>query len=262
METIVQNTSGAAGLFINIDHPDVLQCRPDTYLYKCVEQRLLKDEGAMRFWVEACAPYIDVPEWGEILTDQTDDHTPYWNNGYFSGADASSLVATLRHWNPQRYVEIGCGNSTKFARWAIQTWGLRTHVTCIDPVPRTQVRHIADNVIEKSLLEVEESFFETLEAGDILFHDGSHLVFNGTDTTKLFLEVLPLIKSGVIVHIHDICLPWEYTRSFDNRGYNEQYMLATLLLFGSGWEVFAPVTYLNRRGLLKSGGVSFWMRKR
>jgi len=104
--------------------------------------------------------------------------------------------------------------------------------------------------------------FRTLESGDILFHDGSHLVFNGTDTTHLFLEILPIVASGVIVHIHDISLPSEYLESFDFRGYNEQYMLAAFLLGGSDWEVLLPLSYLNAINVIGGGGMSFWMRKR
>jgi hypothetical protein len=262
MEQIFQNANGSLALLVPIDHAAVLQCRPADYVYALVEKRILKDEGAIDDWLEVCRPYIDAAEFGEMSFESGDDHAPCWNNGYFSGDDARCLVAMLRCFNPQRYVEIGSGNSTKFARWAIEKWGLQAKITCIDPVPRAVIEHVADEFVQKSLLEVDNEIFESLESGDILFHDGSHIVFNGTDTTKLFLEVLPLIKPGVVVHIHDISLPWENVSSFDNRGYNEQYILATMLLFSTGWEVLAPLWYMHRTGRLRDGGMSFWMRKR
>jgi hypothetical protein len=100
-----------------------------------------------------------------------------------------------------------------------------------------------------------------LKAGDILFHDGSHLTFNGADTVRLFLEILPALQAGVLVHIHDINLPFEYTSDFLRRGYSEQYMLATALLFGTAWQVRLPVAWLHTRGRLAHGGVSFWMER-
>jgi len=262
MEDIVRNSDGAIGLFVPLDHAAVVQSRSSDYHYPLVEKRILEDESSIDSWLEACASFIDPAEFAEIKHERSDDRTPYWGNGYFAGADTPVLVGMLRGFNPRRYVEIGSGNSTKFARWAIDKWGLQTKVTCIDPAPRASVRAIADEFIEESLLDVENGMFESLQRDDILFHDGSHLVFNGADTTKLFLEILPLIKPGVVVHIHDVCLPWEYVSSFDNRGYNEQYLLAALLLFGAGWEVLAPVWYLYRTGRFEHEGTSFWMRKR
>ena len=100
-----------------------------------------------------------------------------------------------------------------------------------------------------------------LEPGDILFHDGSHITLNGTDTVRLFLEILPRLKPGVLVHVHDIMLPREYPDSFFGRGYSEQYMLAATLLFGPDFEVLAPISYISGTMGLDPGGVSFWMRK-
>jgi hypothetical protein len=262
MEDVVRNAQGSLGLFIPIDHSDVVRPRSSQHLYAAVEKRIEDDGRAISAWLEECGHFIEAPEFEQIRAEARDDRAPYWGNGYFAGDDARCLVAMLRHYNPRRYVEIGSGNSTRFARWAIDLWGLRSHVACIDPAPRAHVAHLADAIVEKSLLEVDPGVFAELEGGDILFHDGSHIAFNGTDTTALFLEVLPRIRPGVVFHIHDICLPWEYTEAFDNRGYNEQYLLAAMLLFGSGWEVLAPVTYLQRKGRLKHGGTSFWMRKR
>lgn len=252
---------GQLGVFVPLDHPDVVRCRPQSYLYKRVAQRIEQDRSSIDAWIREAALYFRAAEWGEVPDNAQDETTPYWMNGFFSGADARALVAMLRIYQPRRYVEIGSGNSTKFARWAIKKWSLRTRITSIDSAPRAVIRHVADEVIEKSLLDVSPEFFDSLDAGDVLFHDGSHLVFNGTDTVALFLEVLPRIKPGVIFHIHDISLPWEYISAFDNRGYNEQYMLASLLLFSSSWEVLAPLTYLHHRNELDVGGTSFWMRR-
>jgi hypothetical protein len=85
---------------------------------------------------------------------------------------------------------------------------------------------------------------------------------NGTDTVRLFLEILPRLRPGVVIHVHEIALPWEYPTAFDGRGYSEQYMLAAALLFSNAWEILAPVNYLCAAGRLRRGGMSFWMRRR
>ena len=81
--------------------------------------------------------------------------------------------------------------------------------------------------------------FEALAAGDILFIDSSHIAMPGTDVDRLFLDVLPRLAGGTLVHIHDITLPYAYPKIWDWRGYNEQ-LLAGALLQGGGYElVFA-----------------------
>lgn len=206
-----------------------------------------------------------------------DDPTPFWLNSWFPALDAMALTQMLRRHDPQRFVEIGSGLSTKFARRAVQTYGLRTKLASIDPEPRSEVDGLCDRVIRQPLERVDLTLFAGLEAGDILFLDSSHRSFQGSDVTVFFLEILPRLKPGVIVHIHDIYLPDDYLSGHLWRLWNEQYLLATALLFGGGrFEVLFPAWFIGRdpalsaqaKGLLQKGplsgvdlyGASFWMR--
>ena len=101
-----------------------------------------------------------------------------------------------------------------------------------------------------------------MQAGDFLFFDGSHLVVEGSDTQYVFLEVLPRLPKGVIVHIHDVNLPYEYRQFYRRWRYGEQYMLATLLIFSADWKPVLPVYWLEKCGRLPvedDPGASFWM---
>lgn len=223
-------------------------------------------------------------ELGEIQSDLAqiplggfyESSHPFWLNSWFPALDGMALIQMLRQTNPARFVEIGSGISTKFARHAINTYGLRTTLTSIDPQPRTEVDKLCDEVIRKPLESCESSLFESLEAGDVLFLDSSHRSFQNSDVTVFFLEILPRLKPGVIVHIHDIYLPDDYISGHQARWWNEQYMLATALLFGgSTFEILFPCWYVGRdpqllaQALLRKGplnrldlyGCSFWMRK-
>ena len=56
----------------------------------------------------------------------------------------------------------------------------------------------------------------------------------------LYLVVLPQLKPGVRIHIHDIFLPHEYLKEWvidENRSWNEQYILQALLMHSSGFKV-------------------------
>lgn len=154
----------------------------------------------------------------------------WWGNAGFSCLDAAALVAFLLERNPPRYVEIGSGNSTMFARHAIRHGGLQTHITSIDPQPRAEIDSISDTIIRRQLEQCDVDFVDELRPGDILFFDGSHRAFPNSDVTVFFLEILPRLKPGVLVHVHDIFLPDDYPPPWRLRMYSEQYMLAAMLL--------------------------------
>lgn len=156
--------------------------------------------------------------------------TPFWDNFWFTGLDACSLMGFLLERQPTRYLEIGSGHSTLFARHAIKQAGLATTITSIDPRPRLEINQLCDRVVRKPLEDCELEVFDQLQSGDILFYDGSHRVFTNSDVTVLFLEVLPRLAPGVLVHIHDIFLPDDYPAGWNDRLYSEQYMLAAMLL--------------------------------
>jgi hypothetical protein len=184
---------------------------------------------------------------------------PLADNGYFSGGDAFAAYALIQHLRPRRIIEIGGGHSTLILREAARDAGLDLHITCIDPTPRTEIDGIADAIMRCSVLRANIDICGQLGADDILFIDGSHYAFNGTDVPFLYLEVLPRLSTGVVVHAHDIMLPYEYSPLFTERCYNEQYVLAALLLGSTTWQPMLPVHWLSQRGQLPAGA-SFWMR--
>lgn len=155
---------------------------------------------------------------------------PWWDNVYYSTLDGITSVTMFASCCPKRYLEIGSGMSTRFARFAVSAMSLPTSITCIDPLPRFPPELVADKFIQAPLEGVDQSTFDELEANDILFFDGSHYIEMGTDVTVFFLEILPKLKPGVIVHIHDIFWPFDYPPAWADRRYNEQYLLGSVML--------------------------------
>ncbi|MFD5552860.1 class I SAM-dependent methyltransferase [Streptomyces sp. NPDC127068] len=155
--------------------------------------------------------------------------TPYWGNTWLSPLDALGLYGMLAEHQPARYLEIGSGNSTKFVRRAVTDLGLKTRVTSIDPQPRATIDHLCDEVVRVPLQDASHAVFEELEAGDIVFLDGSHRLHMGSDVMVFFFELLPRLKPGVLIQVHDIMLPGDYPESWRWRLYSEQYLLAAML---------------------------------
>jgi hypothetical protein len=162
------------------------------------------------------------------------DGSPSFRNAFFSGLDAVALMGLLLEFRPRLLLEIGSGNSTRFARRAIRHFGLATRIVSCDPTPRVEIGAVSDEVIRAPAEAVPLSVFTQLAAGDILFVDGSHQVFQNSDVTVLFLEILPALKHGVIVHFHDIFLPCDYPPNWRDRFYSEQYILAASMLANPG----------------------------
>jgi methyltransferase family protein len=201
----------------------------------------------------------------------------YLNNGLFGGLDALVAYCIVRHFQPQSIVEIGSGFSSLILGEGLAK-NNNPDLVCIDPLPQDFLRHNfpgLGSLIEKRVQEVDFDFFSQLNSNDILFIDSSHTVKIGGDVNYLFLEVLPRLKPGVIVHIHDIFLPFEYRRDWvmeQFRFWTEQYLLQGFLMFNSEFEVLMANSYLNHyhREDLKATfptlpswrGGSFWMRRR
>jgi hypothetical protein len=191
---------------------------------------------------------------------ETNSELPSWNNGYLPGLDIVALYCMIESYKPNVYIEIGSGNSTKVAKKSIQDNGLNTKIISIDPTPRAEIDALADNVIRKPLEELTDfSIFDKLDKGDILFIDNSHRCLPNSDVTVCFLEIIPKLKRGVIVHIHDIYLPYDYPQFMCDRFYSEQYLLATMLLANpSKFKIIMPCFFVSEDKELSSKMEQFW----
>ena len=120
---------------------------------------------------------------------------PFWHNEWFSGTDLVALYGFVAKTNPQRLIEVGSGQSTKIARRAIRTHRLQTKITSIDPQPRSEIDLLCDSIVRKKLEDCDLTIFDSLDAGDIFFFDGSHRTFMNSDVTVFFLEILPHLNN-------------------------------------------------------------------
>ena len=185
-------------------------------------------------------------DFAHIPVKAADNVTPFWANGWLPPLDAMALYAFLVRQNPSQYIEIGSGNSTKFARRAIQDHHLRTQIISIDPQPRAEIDRLCDRVIRRPFEDVDWTAMPELAAGDIVFVDSSHRVLMNSDVTAFFMDVLPDLPPGVLVHFHDIWLPHDYPERWRFWYFSEQYVLATLLLFAPGrLGVAFPAMYVS-----------------
>lgn len=216
-----------------------------------------------------------------IDVDSNEDaREPLYINPYFPAFDSISLYCLIAELKPNIYIEVGSGNSTKFARRAIIDNNLKTQIISIDPYPRAEIDDICDRVIRQPVEEIDLTIFENLQKNDIVFIDNSHRCFMNSDVTICFLDIMPRLDSGVYLQLHDIFWPLDYPESWEERYYNEQYLLGALLANGlNDYEIVLPVYYASFHPELSSilsplwsadekfahvykHGGSFWMRRK
>jgi hypothetical protein len=176
-------------------------------------------------------------------------------NGSFEYLDASVLYAMLRWSRPKRVIELGAGFSTIVASRALQQNrrdGSASTMCSYDPWPPplllSDLRSATD-LRETSASALTVGMAAELEAGDVLLIDTTHTVKVGGEVTHLLLDILPTLAEGVLVHIHDIFLPWEYPEHWHKElGYfwAEQYLVRALLIDSSGFDVVLAMHWMHR----------------
>jgi hypothetical protein len=213
-----------------------------------------------------------------------DPHQFHFRNEAFGPVDAGVFYSLLRRAKPRQLVEVGTGYSTLLASHALArnaADGRPARHLAIDPWPFQWVGGqfpAGVEAIAKPVQEVPLTTFEALGDGDVLFLDSSHVAKIGSDVNFEILDVLPRLRPGVYVHVHDIFFPRDYDRSWVagyHRFWNEQYMLQAFLAFNDSFEVVwsSYLHHLEHRERLErafpayAGGlphvlpVSFWMRR-
>ncbi len=190
--------------------------------------------------------------WEDEFRSVAPDHGANAAKGFGPGYpafDARTLYYQLREHKPARYLEVGSGLSTYYASLAAAKNaedGSPLQITCIEPYPYDALRTLDGfDLIEGFVQDVPVERFEELQAGDVLFIDSSHALKIDSDVAYLFLEVLPRIKPGVFVHIHDVHFPFNGpfpadTWVFGERPpvyWNEAMVVQAFLAFNSAFEV-------------------------
>lgn len=202
----------------------------------------------------------------------------YYNNDQFSYSDAITLFCMLYDKKPNNIIEVGSGYSSAIMLDVNEYFKGNSKLTFIEPYPVRLNRLISSKdaettIVEKFVQDIDLTVFSSLNAGDILFIDSSHVGKAGSDVNWLYFEVLPLIKSGVIIHIHDIFYPFEYLDEWikQGRSWNEAYLLRSLLMGNRDFEIilwpnylhkFYPEVFSNLPQMKKNIGGSIWIQKK
>jgi predicted O-methyltransferase YrrM len=204
----------------------------------------------------------------------------FYENLAYSYSDAIFLYGMIRHLAPRRIVEVGSGHSSCVMVDTAELFlGGHVNFTFIEPYPDRLLSLLRPEdlrrvkILAQRVQDIALEPFLALERNDILFIDSSHVMKIGSDVHHLLTEILPRLRPGVYVHIHDVFYPFEYPEEWitEGRAWNETYALRAFLTFNYVFEIVLFNTYLERfhrdifeRDMplcLKNEGGSIWLRR-
>jgi hypothetical protein len=180
----------------------------------------------------------------------------YLGNGAFESVDAEVLYCMIRHFKPRRIYEIGSGFTTYLSAQAVlknakEDSGYQCELLAIEPYPNKTLKAGfpgLSRLIPEEVQAVPLTEFMKFSANDILFIDSSHVLKIGNDVQYEYLEILPRLNKGVLIHVHDIFLPQEYPKKWVKElhlFWTEQYLLQAFLAFNDSLEVLWAGSYMH-----------------
>lgn len=215
------------------------------------------------------------PRFDTFVEPSSNDVGYTFDNPYFTSPDTEVLYTTIRTMRPRMVIEVGCGHSTQIMRQAILDGHLNTRLIAIDPYPRLDISGLVDEFHPIPIERLPDAeVLTSLQAGDILFIDSSHALAVGNDVVVVYLQLLPLLPPGVLIHLHDIFLPYEYPREWIlDHGwvFHEQYLVQALLTYGNTFKALWAGHFLQYtlpdfaqyfRHMQNRVAKSLWLRKR
>ena len=167
-----------------------------------------------------------------------------FDNVFFTYSDAITMYSMMRHLKPRRIVEIGSGfSSALILDTNEQFFNGSIELTFIEPDPERLFKNLKQgervNIIQQKIQDVDAGVFQQLEAGDFLLIDTSHVSKSGSDVNHIYFNILPYLKKGVKIHIHDIFFPFEYPEKWviEGRSWNEVFLLRAFLAFNNSFSI-------------------------
>jgi hypothetical protein len=199
------------------------------------------------------AQFTFADELANIPVRKPSDASFGYDNDMYSYGDAEIYYGMIRRLKPRRIIEIGSGNSTLMAGLAVdanrsEDPAYTCDRTCIEPYEMPWLESTGVTVVRERVETVDLAMFDTLEAGDILFIDSSHVIRPWGDVLREFQEIVPRVKRGVFVHVHDIFTPRDYPESWLRHRrhlWNEQYLLESFLAFNGAFKIACSVNWLK-----------------
>lgn len=187
-------------------------------------------------------PYYDEIPFGETVSAKL---RYSFNNDFFTYSDAITLYCLMRIYKPKRIIEIGSGYSSALVLDTNEIFfNNQIAVTFIEPNADRLNSILKGNepvdIIKEKIQDTDVEICSGLEDGDFLLIDTSHVSKSGGDVNHIYFNILPNLKKGVRIHIHDIFFPFEYPEKWvveEKRSWNEIFLLRAFLAYNNTFRI-------------------------
>lgn len=255
---LAANYSKFANLWVSPGHyyspiPDIksVSNQVDRLLDKTIDEipGINLNIAVQKHQLQAFKPFIDEMRFPD---HKSNDVRYFYQNEMYSYGDAVTLYSILRSHSPKKIIEVGSGYTTALVLDVKDAYLPKLDITCIEPYPQRLYEQLHDGDLDKINLKVDRleninlNVFKSLNSGDILFIDSSHVSKLGSDVNYYLFNILPRLKRGVLIHIHDISWPFEYGKDLieEGRFWNEAYVVRSFLQFNNSFEIIFWPSYL------------------
>lgn len=248
----------------------------NSFEYKSVNSEIYNsrifDQEKIANFIDCISVYsseFSPPEFG----DKDSPKNFFWKNPAFSYSDAMSYYCVLRHFKPNHVLEIGSGFSTMVANQALEK-NESGKITLIEPYPMEFLRDLefVDEIIESFVQDISvPDMVQLVESSDVWFIDSTHTVKIGSDCLYIYLKIMPEITKDIVVHTHDVFLPYgmPQKKALEKHIYwTEQYLLYAYMLDNPKIEVLFGSAYVKHSlpsamdklmaNMYPGGGGSIW----
>jgi hypothetical protein len=184
---------------------------------------------------------------GHLQEQRTPGYRYHLDNIFYSYSDGIFLYCLFNHIKPAKVIEVGSGfSSALMMDINDRCFGSAMKLSFIEPFPEERLYGLMNEkdrkdiqVSEKMVQDIEPAYFTSLEANDVFFVDSSHVSKFKSDLNHILFNVLPVLKSGVYIHFHDIFFPFEYPKEWilSGRAWNEAYLLRAFLMNNKEYEI-------------------------
>ncbi len=202
----------------------------------------------------------------------------YFDNNWYAWSDGVILFSMIRHYKPNRIIEVGSGYSSALMLDTKDLYNKKLKLTFIEPDPERLYSLLQGNDLSENKFLISEiqdadiALFSELHENDILFIDSSHVSKTGSDINYILFDILPKLRKGVLIHFHDIFYPFEYPKEWVYKGqnWNEDYILKAFLMYNKDFEIKMFSDYLhthhsdifkNMPLCYKDKGGNIWLQK-
>tara|TARA_R110000772_G_scaffold249530_1_gene363791 strand:- start:28125 stop:28898 length:774 start_codon:yes stop_codon:yes gene_type:complete len=188
--------------------------------------------------------YKDSSNQAKELISKYYEECPFKGCGWLSPLDTALLYSTIREHKPSNIMEVGCGYSTQVINYACSKNKENFSLYSFSDKNIVQKKGFeSSNFVKGHFFDSWENFKINLNTVDLLYIDAGH---NSFFALYYFFELMEPLKSGSLIHIHDIACLEKYVEAIESGTFDLKHFSHTNGNYGVTDEAWTIYYLLNK----------------